>query len=112
MAILILSGVAASLSYAALSDIGFTPKTTLLLMLVVPLIEFVAFLFIHESHATDSSTSDALSTTALIDQSDSSTETSSMTPSEKWQYLPKLMKYFIPLLITALCEYIINQMVN
>lgn len=110
------SGVAASLSYAALTDIGFTPKTTLYLMLIVPLMELVAFLFINESNAISLSTSDSASTTSLIDDgsggTESNTEASSMTLSEKRQYLPKLMKYFTPLMINYISEYIINQMVN
>lgn len=110
------SGVAASLSYAALTDIGFTPKTTLYLMLIVPLMELVAFLFINESNAISLSTSDSASTTSLIDDGSggtgSDTEASSMTLSEKWQYLPKLLKYFTPLCVNYICEYIINQMVN
>lgn len=104
------SGVAASLSYAALIDIGFTPKTTLYLMLIVPLVELVSFLFINESNAM---ASNSLSTTSLIeDGSGTATEAPCMTLSEKWQYLPKLMKYFNPLLINYICEYIINQLVN
>lgn len=106
------SGVAAALSYAALTDVGFTPKTTLLLMLVVPLIQFVAFLFIRETSATNSSSSDSSSTAPLIDESASATEDRPLTLSEKWKYLPKLMKYFIPLMINCLCEYVVNQMVS
>lgn len=103
------SGIAASLSYAALSGIGFTPKTTLLLVLVVPLAEIVAFFFVQESNAI---TSDSMSTTALVDENGPTIESFTMTFSEKWRYLPKLIKYFIPLLILCLCQYIINQMVS
>lgn len=110
------SGVAASLSYAALIDVGFTPKITLYLMLVVPLVELVAFLFITESNAISSPTPDSSSTTSLIDDctdgNGTTTETPPMTFSEKREYLPKLMKYFIPLFINYVLEYEINQMVN
>lgn len=106
------SGVAASLSYAALIDVGFTPKTTLYLMLIVPLAELVSFLFINETNALASNSS---STTSLIEDGSGDTiaaEAPSMTLSEKWQYLPKLIKYFNPLLINYICEFVINQMVN
>lgn len=110
------SGVAAALSYAALTDVGFTPKTTLILMLVVPLVELVAFSFIKETNAIDLPTSDSSSTASLIDDSTdgggTTTETPPMTFSEKREYLPKLMIYFIPLLINYICEYLINQMVS
>lgn len=111
------SGVAASISYASLIDVGFTPKITLVLMLVVPLLELVGFLCITETNALDLSiTSDSSSTTALIDDSTdgcgTTTDTQPMTFSEKRQYLPKLLKYFTPLLINYICEYLINQMVS
>lgn len=110
------SGVAASVSYAALTDVGFTPKITLILMLVVPLVELVAFLFIAETNAIDLATSDSSSTTSLIDDSTdgcrTDTETQPMTFSEKRQYLPKLIPYFTPLLVNYICEYLINQMVS
>lgn len=108
-----LSGLAAALSYAALSDIGFSPDTTLLLMLVIPLLQLVAFLLIKEPNNLDLFTSVSESTTSLIDdrieQSDTTAETSLLNISEKLQYAPKLLKYFIPLLINFFCEYIINQ---
>lgn len=108
-----LSGLAAALSYAALSDIGFSPDFTLLLMLVIPLLQLVAFLLIKEPNNLDLFTSVSESTTSLIDdrieQSDTTAETSLLNISEKLQYAPKLLKYFIPLLINFFCEYIINQ---
>lgn len=111
------SGVAGSLIYAALSDVGFTPKTTLLLMLVVPLVEFASFLFIKESNTVESSAFDSSSTISLIDDDPDSTsgamsEATPMSLTEKRQYLPKLTKYFVPLLIACLCEYTISQMVG
>lgn len=111
------SGVAAAFSYAALSDVGFTPKTLLLLMIVVPLLQIMAFLFIKESNAIELTISDSLSTESLIDDctddtSVATSDASPMTASEKWQYLPKLTKYMIPMLINCLFEYCIYQMVS
>lgn len=108
-----LSGLAAALSYAALSDIGFSPKFTLLLMLVIPLLQLVAFLLIKEPNNRDLFASGSESTTSLIDdrmeQSDTTGETTLLNISEKLRYSPKVLKYFIPLLINFCCEYTINQ---
>lgn len=108
-----LSGLAAALSYAALSDIGFTPKFTLLLMLIIPLLQLVAFLLIKEPNNQDLFASSSESTTSLIDdsieRSDTAGETSLLNISEKLQYSPKVLKYFAPLLINFFCEYLINQ---
>lgn len=110
------SEVVASLSYATLTDAGLKPKTTLYLMLIIPLVELVAFLFISESNAINSSVSDSSSTASLIEgdsgASRADTEVSSMTLSEKRQYLPKLLKYFNPLLISHICKCIIVQLVS
>lgn len=110
------SGVPAALSYAALSDIGISSSIILLLMIVIPLLQIVAFLFIKESNATELPISDTSSNTSLIDEyiDEASTTSDSppMTLTEKWQYLPKLTKYFVPLLINCLCEYVITQMVR
>lgn len=110
-----LSGLAAALSYAALSDIGFSPKITLLLMLVIPLLQFVAFLMIKEPNNLDLLSSFSESTASLIndhiEQSDATGEISEplLNISQKLQYSPKLLKYFICLLINFFCEYLINQ---
>lgn len=108
-----LSGLAAALSYAALSDVGFTPDTTLLLMLIIPLLQLIAFLMIIEPNTVDLFTSNSESTTSLIDdhhyQSNEAPETTLLDISEKLRYSPKLLKYFLPLMINFFCEYIINQ---
>lgn len=108
-----LSGLAAALSYAALSDIGFTPSFTLILMLVIPLLQLIAFLMIKEPNHVDLSISNSESTTSLIDdrpnESSRAAETRLLNMSEKLRYSPKLLKYFLPLMVNFFCEYIINQ---
>lgn len=107
------SGLAAALSYAALSDIGFTPYTTLLLMLIIPLLQLIAFLLIKEPNTVDLFIENSESTASLIDdcidQRDATTDTTLLNMSEKLRYAPKLLKYFVPLLINFFCEYLINQ---
>lgn len=109
-----ISGLIASLTYAALSDIGFTPYTTLLLMLIIPLLQLLAFLLIKEPNNVDLfTTTSSASTTSLMDdrinESDTIAETSLSNISEKLSYSPKMLKYFIPLMINFFCEYVINQ---
>lgn len=108
-----ISGLAAALSYAALSDIGYSPEFTLLLMLVIPLLQLVAFLLIKEPNNRDLFASGSESTTSLLDddrfeQSDTARE-ATLNISEKLRYSPKVLKYFTPLLINFFCEYTINQ---
>lgn len=104
------SGVAASFFYAALCDIGFTPKTLLILMLIVPLLGLLAFLFIKETNVTNAP---SLLDDEIGENDSNTTETPPpMSLSEKWRYLPKLTKYFIPILINCLLEYMIGQTVG
>lgn len=107
-----LSGLAAALSYAALSDIGFTPKFILLLMLIIPLLQLVAFLLIKEPNNRDLFASSSEATTSLIDDSMEQSVTDGETLlniSEKLRYSPKVLKYFFPLSLNFFCEFIINQ---
>lgn len=111
------AGVAATLSYAALTDIAFSPKATILVMLIIPLVQITAFWLIRQSNVNSSTTLDSSSTTFLIDnQSDENspamTALQPMTLAEKWEYLPKLMKYSIPLMITCWCEYTMGSLVS
>lgn len=103
------SGVIASFGYAALCDVGLTPKTILIWTLLVPLLGLVAFVCIKKSGLV----SKAPSKDGCIDEKDSTTEEEPPTTlREKWQYLPKLTKYFIPMLCNCLFEYIISQTVS
>lgn len=80
------------------------------MMLVVPLVGLIAFLFTKESNITNSP--------PLLDDetdgNDSHTVEASgpVSLTEKWRYLPQLTKFFIPMLINCLLEYMIGQMVG
>lgn len=108
--LILVSGVLASFCYAALCDLGLTPTTTLLMMLVVPLVGMIAFLLTKESNNANSSPL----LDDEIDENDSNTVETSLpvSPTEKWRYLPQLTKFFIPMLINCLLEYMIGQMVG
>lgn len=107
------AGVAGSLTYAALINIGFTPKATLLLMLIVPLIQLATFSTILKEPNRFFTSSSASSTTSLIDHSNLDQDiTIAQLPlsfKQKIQFFPKMFKYVIPLFAVYLCEYIINQ---
>lgn len=86
-------------------------------MLIIPLVQITAFWLIRQSNVNSSTTLDSSSTTSLIDnQSDENspamTALQPMTLAEKWEYLPKLMKYSIPLMITCWCEYTMGSLVS
>lgn len=101
--------MAASFFYAALCDIGFTPKTLLFLMLIVPLVGLVAFSYIKESNITRPA---SLLDDETGDNDSITSEAPPMSLSEKWRYLPKLSVYFIPILINCLFEYMVGQTVS
>lgn len=107
------AGVTGSLSYTALLLIGFTPKATLLLMLLVPTIQLITFLFILKEPSTRlPSLSSASSTTSLIDHTideDISIAQQPLSFAQKIQYFPNILKYVLPLFAVYLCEYFINQ---
>lgn len=108
------AGVGGALTYAGLISIGFTPKSSLLLMLLVPLIQaFAFFVLLEEQNGGGSNTSAASSTTSLIDHTNIDEEIGFNQPpldlNQKLQYAPKLMKYVLPLFTVYICEYFINQ---
>lgn len=108
------AGVTGALAYAALTLCGITSEITLLIMLIVPVVQLFTFCFIlREPSRFEPSLSTATSTTSLIDHStverDTSLVQSSLTFSQKVQYLPKMLKYVLPLFAVYLSEYFINQ---
>lgn len=108
------AGVAGSLTYAALIYIGFTPKETLLLMLIIPLMQLVSFaLILKEPHRIGLLSSSASSSTSLIDHTIIDDVTTIAAPpltfQQKIKYAPKILKYVLPLLAVYVSEYFINQ---
>lgn len=101
------AGVGGSLTYAGLIWLNFTPKQTLLMMLVVPLLQAVTFFIIlKEPNPNNIQNSPSSSTESLFDHTDSETP---LDLKQKIQYSPKLLKYVIPLFAVYISEYFINQ---
>lgn len=132
------AGIAGSLSYAVMIGAGLTPKTTLLLMLIAPGLEAIAFWGIlrHNNHiyvdetatasnsrrvtSTDNPSESIDSKTAVVEKEENGPEgdmernlSEELEPltdfKAKLRYIPKLLVYMVPLTLVYLLEYFINQ---
>lgn len=107
---------------------GLTPKTTLLLMLVAPALEAIAFWGIlrHNNHihvdeqaisskrtSASSSSGGAITEKEQIQQDSEQSSAGELEPltnfKSKMRYIPKLLIYMVPLTLVYLLEYFINQ---
>lgn len=106
------AGVTGALTYAALTSLNFTTKSTMLLMLIVPMIQLITFcIMLEEPNGLWETLTNASSTTSLIDHSIIQNESNdhSLTFVQKINYFPNMLKYVLPLFSVYLCEYMINQ---
>lgn len=111
------AGVAGALTYALLKYMKVSPEKTLLMMLFVPLIQFLTFFIVlREPHGLWTTLTTPSSSTSLIDHTNTNTIQpeatdghAPLTFAQKIDYLPNLMKYVLPLFSVYVCEYFINQ---
>ena len=122
------AGVTGALTYAALISFGFSSKESLLLMLIVPVVQTLAFFVLlrtpdgsvpspHNAIASDGANEPMLTENDYNDDSDTSVPPQSRTSDEvplagivdKLKYIPRLFKYILPLFTVYICEYFINQ---
>lgn len=114
------AGIAGSLSYAALIQIGLSPVATLLVMLVVPALEAVTFWGIlrkpeevvpRESVTSKNSTvsSNDIAKVESNQQNGDFEEESLVGFKNKIRLVPQLMVFVIPLTTVYCFEYFINQ---
>lgn len=105
------AGVLGALTYTALLGIGFTARTSMLLMLVIPALQAFAFyVLLKENHPLHSTFT--TSTTLLITHNDDENiliRDASPNITMKLHYLPNLFKYVLPLFTVYISEYFINQ---
>lgn len=103
------AGVTGALTYAALTYIHYTPEATLLLMLIVPFIQFLTFCIMleepNEIWATLPNPATSLIDHDII-QPDS---VAPLNLTQKLDYFPKMLRYVLPLFAVYFCEYFINQ---
>uniref|UniRef100_A0AAG5CPE6 Battenin n=1 Tax=Anopheles atroparvus TaxID=41427 RepID=A0AAG5CPE6_ANOAO len=106
------AGIAGSLSYTGLTELGLTPKTTILIMLVVPALEAAAFWLLLRHKDTDKP-AEPEEAKEKVEAIDYSTLPAEERPLENWseriRYIPTLFIYMIPLILVYLLEYYINQ---
>lgn len=97
------AGIAGALAYSVLRGIGLSTQQTMLLMIVVPSAEMLAFFFlltkpkslkIEDQHVGDKVTDDLPPMTSM---------------KEKIFYIRQLLHFMIPLLLVYFFEYFINQ---
>lgn len=109
------AGVAGALTYALLKYMNVSPEKTLLMMLFVPLTQFLTFFIVlQEPNGLWTTLTSPSSSTSLIDHANTAPPEATdaqapLTFAQKINYLPNLMKYVMPLFCVYLSEYFINQ---
>ena len=111
-----MAGLGGSLAYAGLTQIGFSSKNTLLLLLVVALIWAMAFwvlLILPDNFKIFCCKTDGYrdETAPLLNGSEdlSPDRVSYLSPLAKLKLMRPLLKFMIPLFLVYLAEYTINQ---
>lgn len=123
------AGVAGALLYSGLTQLGLTPRTTLLVMLVVPCAMVLSYFFLlvapsslpqwktQDSQCTGlcSEETERLMASAEDDDHDKPTPvtgrgvTGPLSLTEKLQVMKGLLKFVLPLGLVYFAEYFINQ---
>ncbi|XP_017010038.2 battenin [Drosophila takahashii] len=99
------AGVIGSLSYASLRSLDFSPRDTMLIMLIFPAIEAFAFwLLLRRPQVDILPVTTVESTEVLIND-----EKPLVGFKEKFFYIKHLFKYMLPLCLVYFFEYFINQ---
>lgn len=104
-----------ALSYSVLTQLGLSPKATMLVMISVPALEALAFYLLLQ-HPGDEEVQRIVERKESQEDSAEKTE-QILSPEEqplvgfkeKLQYIPSLFKYIVPLLLVYVFEYFINQ---
>lgn len=106
------AGVLGSLSYAGLISAGVSPVTTLLIMLIIPLLEgFVFWFLLRNADKIDESDAKIEHEIPESNQENDVTDKNGLklTLADKFRYIPSLFPFMIPLTLVYLFEYFINQ---
>ncbi|XP_027215665.2 battenin isoform X2 [Penaeus vannamei] len=108
------AGLFGALSYAGFTSAGLTPRTTVLLMLIIPVIMSLSFWLLLK-HPNQAGLCGSRQHYKIIrqEEDDESIEAKdfevSLRFSEKMELLPSLLKYMIPIALVYIAEYVINQ---
>lgn len=112
------AGIIGSFSYAALIALGIEPNDTLKLMLVMPVIEAIAYWFLLRAPPQKSNDNAVIiptiatvelnhySTTKVIFTLDNSAKKNQLKSlKEKIKFIPKILPFMLPLITIFLLEY-------
>ncbi|XP_042205687.1 battenin-like [Homarus americanus] len=107
------AGVFGALAYAVLTSVGLTPRNSLLSMLLVPIAMALGFWVLlkhpHEPQCwTDCSNSCHVREEGerILSARD---PPASLSLAHKFQAIPSLLRYMVPLTVVYIAEYVINQ---
>lgn len=99
------AGVFGSLTYAMLTAVGVTPRQSLLIMLLVPTLQGLAFWFIlRHPKTSESELHRGVTAASLLSSPSTMNEV-----KEKLKYINRLWSYIWPLTVVYFLEYFINQ---
>ena len=102
------AGVLGALAYAGLTSAGLSARTSLIIMVTIPILMMVTYLFILTSPALSiKKVDDEESTVSLLEESKH--KQINLTLNEKLHLIPGLFKYMVPLTLVYFAEYFINQ---
>ena len=107
------AGIVGALSYSMLREIGLSSYNTLMLMIIIPTIEFTIYMTVLSSPIDISNNS--LGDSIIDDNDDANSplvqqeRNAVLTFSEKLALFPTLLVYIVPLALVYFFEYYINQ---
>ncbi|KAM3917724.1 battenin [Leptodactylus fuscus] len=110
------AGILGALSYLGLTEAGLSPRSSLLVMLIVPALLFISYFILllppsslpRWKFPADNSIVNTSDRRPLLGESSSELD-SHRTMSDKWKIVKSLLKYMLPLSIVYFAEYFINQ---
>ncbi|XP_056389254.1 battenin [Hyla sarda] len=113
------AGILGALSYLGLTEAGLSPRSSLLVMLIIPALLFISYFVLLLPPSTlpqwkfpsGYSLADTSDERPLLDGPSPrlSEKRSRRTMAHKWKIIKSLLKYMLPLSIVYFAEYFINQ---
>ncbi|XP_055855813.1 battenin-like [Episyrphus balteatus] len=97
------AGIIGSIAYAGLVALGLNSRDTMLIMMLIPILQCVAFWVILRKPQVIKEENSI----SIVDMTPDSKELEGLV--ERVKYMAKLMKYMAPLLFVYFFEYFINQ---
>uniref|UniRef100_A0A0B6ZW08 Battenin n=2 Tax=Arion vulgaris TaxID=1028688 RepID=A0A0B6ZW08_9EUPU len=102
------AGIFGSLVYAGLTTAGLSPRNTLLIMIFVPVLMMVTYIFLLTKPKLDVKKYDDANDHVILLKEDEEKKME-LTLHQKLILIPSLFKYMIPLVLVYFGEYFINQ---